>query len=273
VRHPFKSVEIYDNYHEGTAAVSPDRQSVFQGSDEGIIELWYPNRSFGRDKSSFDLPRGLSKVKLDVDLETRDITIQTEARYTAGSTKSRVDPGTVIDPLEIRSRRRYKHRRTDQEDITSSDPPGASSRRKHKTRGSEQRDTSDQPHHVAPPAELVPNGITASLILEATVSSWSSLPHLGALEHTYPKFGKKQPDDYGEKIPNMAISSKNVLAVASTDVIQLWNSSIGREVLSKFCILPDATDSGLAFSPDRTLLGAVNLIPKDVGSLVRTISI
>jgi hypothetical protein len=94
VRHPFKSVEIYDNYHEGTAAVSPDRQSVFQGSDEGIIELWYPNRSFGRDKSSFDLPRGLSKVKLDVDLETRDITIQTEARYTAGSTKSRVDPGT-----------------------------------------------------------------------------------------------------------------------------------------------------------------------------------
>jgi hypothetical protein len=38
VRHPFKSVETYDNYHEGTAAVSPDRQTVFQGSDEGIIE-------------------------------------------------------------------------------------------------------------------------------------------------------------------------------------------------------------------------------------------
>jgi hypothetical protein len=63
-------------------------------------------------------------------------------------------PLSSIDPLEIRSRRRYKHRRTDQEDITSSDPSGASSRRKHKTRGSEQRDTSDQPHHVAPQLSL-----------------------------------------------------------------------------------------------------------------------
>jgi WD40 repeat protein len=105
------------------------------------------------------------------------------------------------------------------------------------------------------------------------VSSWSSLPQSGALKHTYTKFGKKQSNDYGEKITNMAVSSKNVLAVASTDVIQFWNLPTGREVLSKSCILPDATDSGLAFSPDETLLGAVNLIPKDVGSLVRTISI
>lgn len=164
------------------------------------------------------------------------------------------------------SRRRDKQRSTSQENMISSDPSGTTSGTTHRHRGVEQRDTSGRPHPIAP----VPTGISTSSIQRAIVSSESDLPQSGAPEPIYIPAGNKFPNADGLKITNMANSSKNILAVASTYVIQLWYLFTGKEMRTISCILPSSTISGLAFSPDGTSLAAVSLVPKKMGRLEPT---
>jgi WD40 repeat protein len=76
--------------------------------------------------------------------------------------------------------------------------------------------------------------------------------------------GTKSLCDHEAKIINMTVSSKNVLAIASSHSIQLWDLLTGRKLHNIPSILSSGKGSCLLFSSDGILLAATTLVPESL---------